>query len=498
MKKIKLRINDLKNNMEDEIERVLREVKVLAKVNHPNILRYYNSWLEVQHKTEEEMERSTNRNQRLDSNPFQEPEMKFARELDDVEESPEDDSVVFSHEEVEESPGNKGMLIDSGVKQKSNCYDEYDHNNSGFVRNGIFLKFKGKDEEEEAYDFRKTHKKGERRSPVEPLIMQHIKQKSKIQERFDEVAKRINGHASEEFRLLSDSPPHETRKKNKQFAIKTHALFDSKSTPMKDDSPTREFNSPPLTKKKIHQLLKKDLTIEVKEVKSTFFESIKSITLYIQTELCKNTLEDYITDRNAELDAKRNSPGFNIIKERKIKEAVNIALQIVKGLDYIHSVVRIVHRDLKPGNILITDDNVVKIGDFGVVKKMKFFSPLEPSPMISGLASPEREDSPLIRGIHKNFLLDPKDEEKNCEFELKIGNDDQLSCDEEGSFDGKSHESLDSPTIISKNEITKEVGTKTFASPEQLAADAKIFDERVAVFYSIYLLLRSFFPCFSR
>jgi len=39
VKKIKLKIKDMKTKMEEEIEPVLQEVKVLAKVNHQNILR---------------------------------------------------------------------------------------------------------------------------------------------------------------------------------------------------------------------------------------------------------------------------------------------------------------------------------------------------------------------------------------------------------------------------------------------------------------------------
>lgn len=40
-------MKDLKKNFEYELQRVLDEAKVLAKVNHSNIVRYYNSWLEA-------------------------------------------------------------------------------------------------------------------------------------------------------------------------------------------------------------------------------------------------------------------------------------------------------------------------------------------------------------------------------------------------------------------------------------------------------------------
>jgi len=54
-------------------------------------------------------------------------------------------------------------------------------------------------------------------------------------------------------------------------------------------------------------------------------------------------------------------------KTLKIEEIIDITCQIAKGLARAHKA-QIIHRDIKPANIIITEDNEVKILDFGIAK----------------------------------------------------------------------------------------------------------------------------------
>lgn len=81
---------------------------------------------------------------------------------------------------------------------------------------------------------------------------------------------------------------------------------------------------------------------------SEYDEKVYDKFIFIQMELCKQNLRDYLL--NNKLDD----------KNKKI-----ICREIIEGLTYIHNN-NIIHRDLKPTNIFIDFDNKIKIGDFGL------------------------------------------------------------------------------------------------------------------------------------
>ena len=48
-----------------------------------------------------------------------------------------------------------------------------------------------------------------------------------------------------------------------------------------------------------------------------------------------------------------------------LADAIRIAVEVCQGLEFAHSK-DVVHRDLKPGNVWLTADGTVKLGDFGL------------------------------------------------------------------------------------------------------------------------------------
>ncbi len=66
------------------------------------------------------------------------------------------------------------------------------------------------------------------------------------------------------------------------------------------------------------------------------------------------TLEDIITDRG----------------RLPLAEALELADQLCAGLAYAHGK-RVIHRDIKPANIFVSNEGVVKLGDFGLARVMR-------------------------------------------------------------------------------------------------------------------------------
>ena len=104
-----------------------------------------------------------------------------------------------------------------------------------------------------------------------------------------------------------------------------------------------------------------------KEIELLKYLRHKNVITYYQTDIdienkCINIIFEYITGGSLhDVIMKYGTFSDNLIR--------NYTNQILKGLVYIHSK-QIVHRDLKSPNILVTEDAVIKLSDFGCSKRL--------------------------------------------------------------------------------------------------------------------------------
>lgn len=355
IKKVKLAINRNPKNFSQDIQRLLSEAKVLASVDHPNILRYYNSWLEATFKP-----------QKPDSKPSK--SLKPLSKLEFSEDTP------FFLQGLEESDH-------EGSPVQFHCSSRHDPNS-------------------------------------------------------------IINRATEFF--------------NQELAEDDKIEFESDNSSNSEDK----------NRKEVPKALPK--------IKN---EVVESITLYIQTELCSESLEDYINNRNSKLlKIKRQNPQLYSSEKRTFnKEAISYAKQIISAISHIHSK-QIVHRDIKPGNIFLLG-RTIKIGDFGLVKKLNSFRPIEASPIF---------EQPSDDGnLSDSFRLDSGPKKDPLEEIPYLSTQKTVS-------DPVYQDKID--LFFDSESMTKSVGTKTFASPEQLNADKEKFDQRADIFSLGLVFLLLFHP----
>ena len=84
--------------------------------------------------------------------------------------------------------------------------------------------------------------------------------------------------------------------------------------------------------------------------------------LYIQMQFCSlKTLADFL----ANAEARQGGEGSGRVD---IPYALSLFLQIAQGVEHVHSQ-GLIHRDLKPNNCFMDDSGAVKVGDFGLSRE---------------------------------------------------------------------------------------------------------------------------------
>ncbi|TSW48763.1 Eukaryotic translation initiation factor 2-alpha kinase 3 [Bagarius yarrelli] len=306
-------------NREVAREKVMREVKALAKLEHPGIIRYFNAWQESPPQGwQEEMDRRW---------------LNDASATDWLLSSP-DHMEAFSVKVPVSTPSPMDLRCESVVSGTSGTLSQ-DRTCAG----GLGLDSMMSDQDSHA--------------DVEPDLELSVSPHS-----FELCPPRTAAHndcTSSSFDIIfedsgcdqRDNVTELSRSTPVQMKCPTTSYTTSRSHPTASSDPLIFSPSRPTSLKLPAQI----------PTPAPRLALTPKVYLYIQMQLCrKENLKDWM--------AQRSQPEL-----REHSECLGIFLQIAEAVDFIHSK-GLMHRDLKPSNIFFTLDDVVKVGDFGLVTAM--------------------------------------------------------------------------------------------------------------------------------
>ncbi len=121
------------------------------------------------------------------------------------------------------------------------------------------------------------------------------------------------------------------------------------------------------------KLLSPELALKNKKAEDMFFEEASNLAKMSHPNLIRIWDAEKIDNYSCiAMEIVEGDTLDNIIKEKKIIEpsrAIKVVIEVCKALNhsYDHG---LVHRDIKPSNIMVSDENKVKIIDFGLSKKI--------------------------------------------------------------------------------------------------------------------------------
>ncbi|CAH0596457.1 unnamed protein product [Chrysodeixis includens] len=298
---------------ESKRERVLREVRALAKLDHEHIVRYFNAWVEepppLWQKQRDEV---------------------WMRELDGV-------SVAMTDEYTATSP--------VPVKRP---------------RDDVMLNLKSSDISLDGIEYK-------REEPSKRIRSFSCDDSFSIV--FDENAPSSKTPTNDVTHSQSNDVTHSkthdvsySKPDDDSFIVFAHSeteskrnSFDKRLERVKECDYKTESSTTGKRKKKGHTR-HWSLDMVVRSGAPAEAGPSPQMYLYIQMQLCRrDSLHDWLRD-NRKCDARAD----------KVKILFS---QIVSAVEYVH-LAGLIHRDLKPSNILFAPDGRVKVGDFGLVTAM--------------------------------------------------------------------------------------------------------------------------------
>ncbi|KAM6961432.1 LOW QUALITY PROTEIN: eukaryotic translation initiation factor 2-alpha kinase 3 [Aplochiton taeniatus] len=328
-------------NRELAREKVMREVKALAKLEHPGIIRYFNAWQETPEGWQEEMDQRWLKDTSTTDWPLSFPEhmdplsvkVPVSNSL-----SPAPPRALEDHS-PEASVGDWALVNSGGPSSPAGG-----HSRGLFFPLGQDSLTSDRDSQAEASDTPHSFEMCPPRRPAGGggdctsssfnIVFEDSGCDRDAEEEEEEEEEEGDSHVGPSSVTEKASSSSSSRTRGQEVMVP----FSSSSSSSSPPRPT-------------------SLALALVQPAQARPQPSPKVYLYIQMQLCrKENLKDWM--------AQRCTPEL-----REHHQCLDIFLQIAEAVDFLHSK-GLMHRDLKPSNIFFTLDDVVKVGDFGLVTAM--------------------------------------------------------------------------------------------------------------------------------
>ncbi|XP_019626481.1 PREDICTED: eukaryotic translation initiation factor 2-alpha kinase 3-like [Branchiostoma belcheri] len=346
-------------NRKDARDKVLREAKALAKLDHPGIVRYFGTWEETpppgwqEAKDRELLGELSGTMASLPSSPNassaevirpvrRAAQLHFSRETS-VEETPLDRTKPLYHRQLSDSFTQKlaDLSGTGGFVPKLAQYDR-EHTEISESSSIVFEDVSANNDDGSLpfQSYQRSITRGE--SSGIGTSTSVVAKDDSFQILFEESSSSNQTNPEELDGNVSDSSSlyDVVHTQNQCPDVDHQSETDSNAKSKCHDDNLKEAERPSKT----------DTDLQKKAKAPS-----PKVYLYIQMQLCqKETLKDWLVLHTPDRDR---------------SDSLHIFHQIATAVEYVHNR-GLMHRDLKPSNIFFSLDGVVKIGDFGLVTAM--------------------------------------------------------------------------------------------------------------------------------